>query len=130
MNAKPSLPLDGQTIACPWLYEIEQRARQGAYSVRIFAQADSAARWRCARNWRRVAGPGTATLLPPGERPAALRWPAGTVIADVTGELGDVVCELAEALIRDGCTLGFLTDTASNLTHRVLPAKDGVPCQL
>lgn len=128
MSAKPSL-LDGQTRACPWLQEIEQRATQRDYSVRIFAQADSAARWRCARNWRRVAGPGTTTLLPPGERPAALRWPAGTVIADVTGTAGDVVRELAEALVRDGCTLAFLTETASNLTQRVVAAPECVPCR-
>lgn len=129
MNAKPSLPLDGQTIACPWLHEIEERARQRDYSVRIFAQADSAARWRSARNWRSVAGPGTTTLLPPGVRPAALRWFAGTVIADVTGTAGDVVRELAESLVRDSCTLAFLTDTASNLTSRVVPAKGGAPCR-
>jgi hypothetical protein len=115
--------------ACPWLHEIEQRATVREYSVRVFAQADSAARWRSARNWRSVAGPGTTTLLPPGERPAALRWPAGTVIANVTDQLGDVVHELAEALVRDGCELAFLTDLAANITHRVLPAKDGVPCR-
>jgi hypothetical protein len=95
--------------------------------VRVFAQADGAARWRSARNWQRLAGPGTCTLLPPGERPAALRWPAGTVIANVTGAAGDVVRELAEALVRDGCTLAFLTDTASSLSHRVIP-QEAAPC--
>lgn len=128
LGGKTSISKDGQTRACPWLAEIEQRARQRAYSVRIFAQADGAARWRSARDWRRLCGPGTATLLPSDERPAALRWFAGTAIANVTGTAGDVVRELAEALVRDGCTLAFLTDTASNRTHRILPAPECVPC--
>jgi hypothetical protein len=119
--------VNAQTRACPWLHEIEERARQRDYSVRIFAQADSAARWRSARNWRSVAGPGTTTLLPPGERPAALRWPAGTCIANVTGTAGDVVRELAEALVRDGCELVFLTDIAARTTHRVVPAPESAP---
>lgn len=119
--------MNAQTRACPWLHEIEERARQRDYSVRIFAQADAAARWRSARNWRRLCGPGSATLLPPDERPAALRWFAGTAIANITGTAGDVVHELAEALVRDGCTLAFLTDSASNLTHRVVPATECVP---
>ncbi|MHB1991002.1 hypothetical protein [Metallibacterium scheffleri] len=129
MNARTAVRLDGQTRACPWLHEIEQRAKVREYSVRIFAQADSAARWRSARNWRRLAGPGTCTLLPPDERPAALRWPAGTVIANVTRAAGDEIHELALALIRDGCELAFMTDLQSGITHRVVPAKDGAPWQ-
>lgn len=129
VSAQPAGRKDGQTRACPWLHEIEQRALRRDYSVRVFAQADAGARWRCARNWRRIAGPGTATLLPPDERPAALRWPAGTAIANVTGTADDVVRELAEALVRDGCTLAFLTDTASSLSHRVIP-QEAASCRL
>ncbi len=129
MSAQPDGRKDVQTHACPWLHEIEQRATRRDYSVRVFAQADSAARWRSARNWRRLCGPGTATLLPPGERPAALRWPAGTCIANVTRAAGDEIHELALALIRDGCELAFMTDLQSGITHRVVPAKDGAPWQ-
>ena len=50
------------------------------------------------------------TLLLPDADPAALRWPAGTCIADVSGQGAEIVRALAQALVRDGVTHALLVD--------------------
>ncbi|MHB1895426.1 MAG: hypothetical protein ACYCOY_02085 [Metallibacterium sp.] len=113
--------LDGQwnIRRAPFVAEIEARIKAtGVADVRLYAGAD---RWARALARRALVGTGTATLLPPGADPLSLRWPRCQIVADVTGLAGDQVHALAEALVRDGATLAFLTDLHSGITHRVVP---------
>ncbi len=105
----------------PFYREIEAKQRSGVTpDVRLFA-GDAAHRWTRALARRAIVGPATATLLPPGADALELRWPACPIVADVTGLDGVQVRALAEALIRDGAALAFLTDLKSGITHRVVP---------
>ena len=106
---------------CPFGGEIEaQIAATGSADVCLYA-GDPAHRWTRALARRALVGPASATLLPPGIDPLALRWPACPIVADVTGLDGVQVRALAEALIRDGAGLAFLTDLKAGITHRVVP---------
>lgn len=96
--------------ASPFYHEITAKLASGVMpDIRLYAGAD---RWTSALARRALVGPASATLLPPGADPLALRWPACSVVADVTGLAGDVVRALAEALVRDGCTHAVLIDLA------------------
>ncbi len=98
--------------SAPFFREIAaQIDATGTADVRLFA-GDPARRWPRALARRAMVGPATATLLPAGVDPLALRWPACPVVADITGLPGDQVHALCEALARDGCELGYLIDTA------------------
>lgn len=94
----------------PYYADIE-RLRQGAPQIswRLFASGTDAERWDRAQRWI-IRGHHAATLLPAGCAPAALRWPSGTCVADVTGQPGALVEGLAQALLRDGCTHALLVD--------------------
>lgn len=107
----------------PFVAEIEAKiASTGDADVRLFA-GDPAHRWSRALARRALVGPASATLLPPGADPLALRWPACPAVADITGLPGDVARALAEALIRDGCTHAVLIDLADMArTVHVKPA--------
>ena len=108
--------------ACPYATEIAARATRRAYSVRIFA-GTPADRWARAQQWRQLCGDGTATLLPWGTDPLELRWPGGSVLADVTDAPGDLVHNLAVALVRDGAEHAVLIDLADmSRTVHVKPA--------
>ena len=96
--------------AAPFFREIEAKAASGIVpDVRLYA-ADPAHRWTRALARRALVGPASATLLPPGIDPLALRWPAGTCIADVSGQSAEIVRALAQALVRDGVTHALLVD--------------------
>lgn len=106
---------------CPFGAEIEAKQRSGVTpDVRLFA-GDPAHRWTRALARRALVGPASATLLPPGIDLLELRWPACPIVGDVTGLPGDQVHALAEALIRDGCELAFLTDLERGQTLRIVP---------
>ena len=95
---------------CPFGGEIEaQIAATGSADVCLYA-GDPAHRWTRALARRALVGPASATLLPPGIDPLALRWPAGTCIADVSGQSAEIVRALAQALVRDGVTHALLVD--------------------
>lgn len=88
--------------------------------VRLYAGTPDR-RWPQALARRAMVGPATATLLPVGADPLALRWPACPVVADITGLDGATVRKLAEALVRDGCELAYLIDlTDSTRSIRLL----------
>ena len=107
--------------SAPFYREIEAKQRSGVTpDVRLYA-GDPAHRWTRALARRALVGPASATLLPPGIDPLALRWPACPVVDDVTGLPGHEVRALAEALVRDGCGLAFLTDLARGHTLRIVP---------
>ena len=78
-------------------------------SWRLFASGTGAERWRSAQRWI-IRGHHAATLLPEGCDPLSLRWPAGTCIADVSGQGAEIVRALAQALVRDGVTHALLVD--------------------
>ena len=121
MNAQIFSRPDGQTRRCPFAAEIAAELRAtGHVNVRIFA-GEPAHRWSRALTRRALVGPATATLLPPGVDPRAIRWPGCEIVADVTGLPGDQVRGLAEALVRDGCELAFLTDLERGETLRIVP---------
>lgn len=106
---------------CPFYAEIEAKLRAtGTADIRLFAGV-AAHRWARALARRALVGVGTATLLPPGDDPRSIRWPACPIVADVSRLPGDQVHALAEALVRDGAPLAFLTDLQSGITHRVVP---------
>jgi len=109
--------------AAPFLREIEAKIKAtGTADVRLYAGDGD--RWKATMKRRALVGPATATLLPPGDDPLALRWPACPIVADVTGLPGDQVRKLCEALTRDGAQLAFLTDLQSGITHRVVPVAE------
>ena len=111
--------------AAPFSAEIAEKIRAtGAADVRLFA-GDPAHRWPRALARRALVGAGTATLLPQGADPGALRWPACPIVADITRLAGDQVRALAEALVRDGCELAFLTDLERGHTLRIVPDLEG-----
>ncbi len=121
MSARTSGRPDGQLRRCPFGGEIEGKvAATGSADVRLYA-GDPAHRWTRALARRALVGPASATLLPPGIDPLALRWPACPVVGDITGLPGDQVRALAEALVRDGCGLAFLTDLERGNTLRIVP---------
>ncbi|WP_297923373.1 hypothetical protein [Metallibacterium sp.] len=115
--------------SAPFAREIENLlAISPCCSWRLFAAGRNAERWRNAKSWI-IRGHHAATLLPLGCDPAALRWPSGSVIADVTDAPGDVVHALAEALIRDGVEHAVLVDmrTPARTVHvKVAPAPQQV----
>ncbi len=112
--------------AAPFFREIEAKAASGIVpDVRLYA-GDPARRWSRALARRALVGPASATLLPPGADPRELRWPAVPIVCDVTSLAGDQVHALATALVRDGCTLAFLTDTQRGHTLRVVPELETV----
>lgn len=78
-------------------------------SWRLFASGTDAERWRRAKRWI-IRGYAAATLLPVGCDPAAIRWPAGSCLADVSGQPGEIVRALAQALVRDGVQHAVLID--------------------
>jgi hypothetical protein len=95
---------------CPFGAEIAAKLRvTGTADIRLFAGV-AAHRWARALARRAIVGPATATLLPPGEDPRSIRWPACQIVADVTGLAGDQIHALAEALVRDGAPLAYLID--------------------
>lgn len=105
---------------CPFGTEIEAKLKAtGTTDVRLYAGRGD--RWRSAMRRRALVGPATATLLPPGDDPLALRWPACPIVGDVSGLDGATVRKLASALVRDGAQLAFLTDLKSGITHRIVP---------
>ena len=96
----------------PFAGEIERLLKIApAVSWRLFAGGSNAERWQRAQRWT-VRGHHAASLLPVGCDPAALRWPSGTCLADVSWLPGALVQGLAKALIRDGCTHALLIDLA------------------
>ena len=107
----------------PFVAEIEAKiAATGDADVRLFA-GDPAYRWTRALARRALVGPASATLLPVGADPLALRWPACPIVADITGLAGDQVHALAEALVRDACPHAVLIDLADmSRTVHVKPA--------
>ena len=122
MSAQPSRRPDGQLRRCPFGVEIAAKiAATGSADVRLYASEPASRRWSRALARRAVVGPGTATLLPSGADPLSLRWPAVPIVCDVTSLAGDQVHALAQALIRDGSELAFLTDLARGHTLRVVP---------
>ncbi len=121
MTARTSGRLDGQLRRCPFGVEIEAKiAATGSADIRLYG-GDPAHRWTRALARRALVGPGTATLLPLGADPLSLRWPSCPIVGDVTALDGATVRRLAEALIRDGCGLAFLTDTQRGDTLRIVP---------
>ncbi len=113
MIARTGGRLDGQLRACPYFREIaELFVIAPACSWRLFAAGTDAARWNRAKRWM-IRGRHAATLLPVGCDPASLRWPAGTVIADISGQPGVLMERLALALIRSGVTNALLIDLAN-----------------
>lgn len=126
MSVYTSGRIDVQTHAAPlrrapFVAEIEAKiAATGTADVRLFA-GEPSRRWPRALARRALVGAGTATLLPPGTEPLALRWPACPIVADITGLDGATVRKLAEALVRDGATLAFLTDLVRGHTLRIVP---------
>ena len=126
MNAQTAGRLDSQLRRCPFGGEIASKiAATGSADVCLYA-GDPAHRWTRALARRALVGPASATLLPPGIDPLALRWPACPVVGDVTGLPGHEVRALAEALVRDGCGLAFLTDLARGNTLRIVPELETV----
>ena len=88
---------------CPYFAEVAQQSR----NVYLFTGPDA---WDRAKRRRESHGPGSALLLPPGEDPAALRWPPvpdGLLLA-----AGDMPRQAAVAfaalLVRDGSPLVFV----------------------
>ena len=129
MTAQTAGRLDGHLRRCPFGVEIEAKiTTTGTADIRLYASEPASHRWSRALARRALVSPGTATLLPLGANPLSLRWPACPVVADVTSLPGDQVRALAEALIRDGAELAFLTDLKSGVTHRVLPEAERAPC--
>lgn len=107
---------------CPFYHEIASKIEAtGTADVRLFAAEPASHRWARALARRALVGPATATLLPPGASPLALRWPACAMVCDTTGLDGATVRRLAEALVRDGCKLAFMTDTQRGHTSRIIP---------
>ena len=96
---------------CPFFNEIARRQAEGLErSWRLFAAGSRDERWRRARSWSGPQMPG-GTLLVPGDDPAAIRWPGGTPIVDITAAPADTVHALARALMRDGVTHAVFIDT-------------------
>ncbi len=79
-------------------------------SWRLFASGSDAERWRRAQRWV-IRGLHAGTLLPVNSDPLALRWPPGTCLADVSGQPGEIVRALAQALVRDAVEHALLIDT-------------------
>ncbi|MBU6405339.1 MAG: hypothetical protein KGQ84_11620 [Proteobacteria bacterium] len=103
----------------PFFREIADKLKAtGSADVRLYAGADP---WKCCMRRRAQVGPASATLLPRGEDPLNLRWPACPMVCDVTGLDGATVRKLAEALVRDGAQLAFLTDLDRGDTLRIVP---------
>lgn len=121
MNAQTARLPDCQSKRCPFGREIEAKiAATGSADIRLFA-GDPARRWSRALARRALVGPGTATLLPPGADPLAVQWPACPLVCDITALDGATVRRLAEAVVRDGCKLAFMTDLARGNTLRIVP---------
>lgn len=66
--------------------------------------------WSRAKRRREQFGQGTALLLPPGEDPAGLRWPAvaGGVLIDARELDRQDALNVAASLVRDGTPLAFV----------------------
>lgn len=106
----------------PFCREIEAVIAAGRVpDVRLYAGADP---WKSCMRRRALVGPATATLLPRGTDPLDLHWPACPMVADVTRLDCATVRKLAEALVRDGCELAFLTDLNAAITHRIVPVAE------
>lgn len=88
----------------PFYMEVEQQLKLGIQpNVFLYAGLNC---WGRALARRDVLGPGTALVLPDGEKPSALRWPPIDSLVVVWPNYGTqdhkMKIELAQALIRDG----------------------------
>ena len=110
MSARATGRLDGQLRACPYFGEIERLLEIAPRcSWRAFASGTDAERWRRAKSWI-IRGYHAATVLRIGADPAALRWPPGSAIVDVSDQAGALVQRLAQSLIRDHVTHALFVD--------------------
>jgi hypothetical protein len=93
----------------PYAREIEEAQRRGLHpNVRIFCGPNA---WDRARRHRERFGEASATLLPPYIAPLDLRWPRlSDVVVDISGADGQVIRELANALVRDGAHVVYMLD--------------------
>lgn len=117
--------LTSSIARCPWYDDVIRLSSRTLppfeawkNTALLFAGSNA---WRWA-DLHRVRGGRAVTVLPPGARPSAIRWP---VVADWVGDAGDLpaieVLDLVRALIESGARRVQLV--ASSLPQRSLVAR-------
>ncbi len=85
----------------PYAREVETLLQAGREpNVWLFCGPDA---WDNAKQCRQIHGPGSALVLPPGDDPAAYRWPpVDGLLLHPGGAEGATVRDLVRAVLRSG----------------------------